>query len=581
MRAKTNMLVLSKEQQAVVDAPISPLCIIACAGSGKTTTAVRRLVKVREALRDFRGRVALLSYSNVAVDTFQDSYDELMRPLALSRSRSLVEIDTLDGFFSRNLLAPHGHRVMKSARAAFLLHGGEGYLAGQTCGFGRDTRPITKAKVRYRNGTAEFYRTENSNNFDLPPATLGAIEKLGKSGGYTHDLGRYWCHRLLVERPELLRALARRYPQIIVDEAQDIGSPHQMILELLIAAGTVVSLIGDPDQSIYAFADADGQYLRDYANRSGVTMLTITQNRRSIPKIVNAASKLAGRDDAAIRTPLQDTHGVYLTAYKKGEEQKLIDSFKLEIASESLVADESAVLTRGRELAESLAGKKEALGVGLTQRLAHATLLRDRDHDYEGAFREVVAVFASLLEGAPEDLVAQLTAPSRHSQRLALKRQLWNFTRNPNDGLPAATLPGSTDWHPKMFARIKAALKVIEQRDTLRSTANLGNRLAKTKLTDEPLLPKQDLAKDISSELDLRVDTVHKAKGESLDAVLYVATNAHAKSLVAGTGTEDGRIGYVALTRAKNLMWVAVPSTNFDKLKADFASKGIVEVGKK
>ncbi|KWT64245.1 ATP-dependent DNA helicase UvrD/PcrA [Hyphomicrobium sulfonivorans] len=515
------MIVLSQEQQDVVDAAISPLCVIACAGSGKTTTAVRRLIKVREALNTSRGRVALLSYSNVAVDTFRDNYDELMQPLGLSRCRSLVEIDTLDAFFSRNLLAPHGHRVMKSKRAAFLLHGGEGYLAGQTCGYGKDTRPITKAKVRYRNGKAEFYRSENGNNFDLPPATVGAIEKLGRSGGYTHDLGRYWCHRLLVEYPELLRAFARRYPQIIIDEAQDIGSAHQMVLDLLIAAGSVVSLIGDPDQSIYAFADADGQYLRDYASRSGVATLAITQNRRSIPKIVNAASKLAGRSDAAIRSPLKDTHGVFLTSYKKGEEQKLIDAFKLEVASEELAPENSAVLTRARELADTLGGKKEALGQGLTQRLAHASLLRDRDHDYEGAFREVVAVFSSLIEDGPDDLVTQLTAPSRQSVSLDLKRQLWSFTRNPDDGLPSATLPGSSEWHPKMFARVKEALKEIAQRDKLNSTSNLGNRLAKTKLTAEPLLPKADLAKDTSSELEIRVDTVHKAKGESLDAVLY------------------------------------------------------------
>ena len=61
----------SGEQQAVIDAPLAPLAVIACAGSGKTATAVHRLVAMRRLLGEARGRIALLSFSNVAVDTFR------------------------------------------------------------------------------------------------------------------------------------------------------------------------------------------------------------------------------------------------------------------------------------------------------------------------------------------------------------------------------------------------------------------------------------------------------------------------------------------------------------------------------
>ena len=40
-----------------------------------------------------------------------------------------------------------------------------------------------------------------------------------------------------------IRALARRYPHSLIDEAQDIGMVHQAIIELLIGAGSQVSLI--------------------------------------------------------------------------------------------------------------------------------------------------------------------------------------------------------------------------------------------------------------------------------------------------------------------------------------------------
>jgi hypothetical protein len=45
-----------------------------------------------------------------------------------------------------------------------------------------------------------------------------------------------------------------------------------------------------------------------------------------------------------------------------------------------------------------------------------------------------------------------------------------------------------------------------------------------------------------------RVDTVHKAKRESMDALLYMARKAHAQALLDGVSTEDDRIGCVAAT---------------------------------
>ena len=75
---------LTPEQQDVVNAPMLPLCVIACAGSGKTKTAVHRLVEMRRSLGEAQGRVALLSFSNVAVDTFRKGYNDLASSLPFS-----------------------------------------------------------------------------------------------------------------------------------------------------------------------------------------------------------------------------------------------------------------------------------------------------------------------------------------------------------------------------------------------------------------------------------------------------------------------------------------------------------------
>lgn len=72
---------------------------------------------------------------------------------------------------------------------------------------------------------------------------------------------------------------------------------------------------------------------------------------------------------------------------------------------------------------------------------------------------------------------------------------------------------------------------------------------------------------------------MHKAKGESLDSVLYIATKEHAQALLDGVATEVGRIGYVAATRARDLLWIAVPQGALKDLRPTLLARGFKEVG--
>jgi superfamily I DNA/RNA helicase len=288
----------SAEQQAIVDAPLVPLAVIACAGSGKTTTAVRRLVAMRRLLGEDRGRVALLSFSNVAVDTFRRGYQVLAQTLPRDAGRSRVDIDTLDGFITSHILRPHAYRTMGAKQAAFLVTGSEPFLDGFTCRGENFPIPVTQVKVGIQNGEPFFYYDYRGNLKLLDQnAAAQVVARLGQTGAYTHDLGRYWCYCTLRAQPRVLKALVRRYPHVLVDESQDIGMLHQVILELLVEAGVQVSLIGDPNQGIYEFAGADGNFLRNYHKGKGVAAFALTCNYRSLPPILALANHLSGRTD--------------------------------------------------------------------------------------------------------------------------------------------------------------------------------------------------------------------------------------------------------------------------------------------
>lgn len=568
----------SEEQEGIINASLAPMSVIACAGSGKTRTAVRRLAEIRRQLGDLRGRVALLSFSNVAVNTFTQGYQELSQNISLGVGGSRVEIDTLDGFITRNILHPHAHRTMGADKAAYLVTGGEAFLNGFTFWTEKYPLSITLMQVGMKGNALEFFFTHNDEIVKLDTAdSLKLVHRLGRTGAYTHDLGRYWCYRTLEDQPAILRALVRRYPHILIDEAQDIGTMHQAIIEQLIAAGAHVSLIGDPNQGIYEFAGADGKFLSEYGARPNVTSYGLTRNYRSVPAILDLANRISVRGDVANRGVPATPHGIFFVPYKTSEREKLIESFQAAVVAAGLKIENSAVLCRGREMANKLAGNAGPVGQGLVKAFAQAALLRDKQQNYLGAFKLVAGCITGLLADPPQGFVKQITQPGRHPEARPLRRLVWSFTREASLGLPSSTLLADTQWHPQLLARVKALLATIEKDHGLKPADNLGNKLAKRDLPNAPLIAEEDL---VTNEMArLRIDTVHQVKGESLDAVLYLATKDHVSALLAGVGTEVGRIGYVAITRAKDLVWLGVPAKALKELQPALAAHGFKEIG--
>lgn len=566
---------LSDEQKDVINAPLGPIAVTACAGSGKTATAIRRLIAVRQKMDQSRGRVVLLSFSNVAVNTFNKGYTQLASTLPDDANRKRVEVDTLDGFFTQHVLRPHAYRTMAATQAAYLVSGSEPFLINFRY-WPDDGHPLPLKDIRVgmQNGNTFFF-TDKIGGVEKLDAVkaLDAVNRLGRIGAYTHELGRYWVYRTLTHQPAVVRALAARYPQILVDESQDLGTLHQAILELLIDAGVQVSLIGDVNQGIYGFAGADGTFLDTYTSRAGVTGYKLTRNYRSLPSIINIANLLCGRNDEPDRQ--HEKGGAYFVGYKKSELPKLFESFKKHIDDVGMQHQDAVVLSRGTDLAAVLSGKTAPSGKGTVAMFAEASLLRDQQGRYQECFRSVCRAVVGLLDNPPIGLSSNLQGTPHEAWMLGLRRLLWSFSRNTETGLPPSALAAKTEWHPKLVKNVRTLLAAIEKQYGLKVIGTLGNKLAKTALLDLPLAgagTAQERGPGI------RVETVHQVKGESIGAVLFVTKKANVKALLSGTSDEEGRIGYVAVTRAKNLLWLAVPRSNLEEFRGGLIAAGFIEL---
>jgi hypothetical protein len=66
-------------------------------------------------------------------------------------------------------------------------------------------------------------------------------------------------------------------------------------------------------------------------------------------------------------------------------------------------------------------------------------------------------------------------------------------------------------------------------------------------------------------------------KGEGIQAVMYLTAKKQLDALVAGTSGEDGRIGFVAATRAKDLLIIAIPHRTTDDVITSLRNFGLTE----
>lgn len=573
------MTSLSSQQEKIVKLPLGAICVTACAGSGKTRTATHRLWQMRQLSNDRHGVVALLSFSNVAVDTFRKDYYALAQKKLSATRASAVEIDTLDGFITTNVIRPHAHRSMKAARTPYLVQGHEPFLKSQNVFDG--SRPYPTANLDIAVNSAGAFSFSAKFGFSSMPISaneaLKSINRLGATGAYTHSIGRYWAVRTLQEQPFVLRALVRRYPKILIDEAQDIGPLHQMFLHLMVAAGCELSLIGDTNQGIYEFDGANGQFLGDYAARAGVQAHSLTINYRSVPSIVGVANRLANRSDTPHREPPSTLNGAFYLPYKEAEKDKLRGAFHSMLNTAGIPVSNAAILCRSSERVDDWRGGEEAQGQGAVKAFVNSTICRDKMKRYEDAFRYACTGIVSLLADEHGDLAVRIARNDARIDALSLKRLIWKFAREAASGLPSGALTANTQWHPLLVTRVKALLIELETNYALRPAENIGKKLAKKALLSKPLVEMSDLVS--AGPVTFHVSTVHQVKGESIDAVMYVANKDQIRKMIDGTNTEVGRIGYVAATRARDLLILAVPDNCLKDFEPELVSCGFKKAG--
>ncbi|HEX5562938.1 MAG TPA: ATP-dependent DNA helicase [Nocardioidaceae bacterium] len=273
--------VLDEFQQSVVDHPGGPLLVLAGPGTGKTTTLVEAVVDRIERRGASPDSVLALTFSRKAAEQLRDRVTaRLGRTLATTLSSTfhsfaygLVRRWAPPDLYAaplRLLSAPEQDVVL-----AELLSGNrEGELwppalrqALGTRGFAREVQTVL---ARAREKGLDPVDLKALGEEAQAPELVAAARFMQQYQVILDDQSAIdypeLIHRavLLAEQPEVRAQLRGRFAHVFVDEYQDTDPSQVRLLRAIAGDGRDLTVVGDPDQSIYGFRGAEVRGILDF-----------------------------------------------------------------------------------------------------------------------------------------------------------------------------------------------------------------------------------------------------------------------------------------------------------------------------
>ena len=116
---------------------------------------------------------------------------------------------------------------------------------------------------------------------------------------------------ILADDERVAAQVRRQYKWFVVDEFQDVSPLQSALLDLWLGGRDEICVVGDPAQTIYSFAGANADYLRDFPRKhEATTSIELVRNYRSTPEVVGAANTLlAGTSSTSVELRAQRPSG--------------------------------------------------------------------------------------------------------------------------------------------------------------------------------------------------------------------------------------------------------------------------------
>jgi DNA helicase II / ATP-dependent DNA helicase PcrA len=509
---------LNAEQRRAVECLHGPVCILAGAGSGKTTTITRRIAHQVVAGEFEPKNILAVTFTTKAAGELADRLAALGAPGVPAKTFHAAALSQLTVLGGRSYdVLPSKIRVIKEAAQLLPAE----YRSKPLPDLAQE---IERAKNR--RVPPGRYEAELGKDAPLPAGLMAKVyaryEELKAKAGKVdfEDLLEQAIAMYETNEPALARFKVR-YLAITVDEYQDVNLLQQSLLERWLDGRDELCVVGDDYQAIYAFTGATPRYLLEMPRHyPHAQVIRLERNYRSTPQVLELANRLVPRLGGAPKT-LSAANGAAgprpnLRACDglAGELDSLVAQIQ-RLRREQVPYEQMAVLYRinyrSADYEEALHQARipfQVAGGGFLERPAARAALPQLQ---TVGSTEVVATLERLLEGA-------------------------QFIADPDPGeLTPAELTRQQD-----LARLLDLAREFD--DNERTVRDFVAHLRKRFDSEQP-------------RQAVRLMTYHLAKGLEFEAVFLPRLEQRElpfyKALDGGSLAEERRLFYVGLTRAK------------------------------
>lgn len=609
---------LNDDQYAAVTAPAGPMLVLAGAGSGKTRTLTYRVAYLlSQGVKP--GEILLLTFTNKAAKEMLHRVQDLtaVEPQRFwggtfhSLGHRALRI------YGEAIGLPRNFTILDADESESLLK--QSVEAEDRLFFKDKTNPrpgplfdvlsLARNTQRTIAETVQRQFPQYSEISHRLPAFAAAYTKRKREQNVVDydDLLELWL-KLLTDAPEVAAYFAHRFRHVLVDEYQDTNTIQSQIVDRL-AAHHCVMAVGDDAQCIYSWRGADFENIMSFPDRHpGTTIYRIETNYRSTPQILAFANGVLlaqpkGRHfDKELRAARANSQKPLVVQAMDDREQAefLVKRIRALIEDEGVSASEVAILYRSHFLA--LETQLALSRAGIPYHITSGVKFFERQHvrdlvallrfvynpSDELAWQRIAILLPKIGEKGAQKIYAAALDHARMLQRDFIDALATDDvkTKVPKDAKPewdsfcaslrqtAEAMRTSKPEHTVETAidgwygdYLKGAFAdYIERLEELKALIGFASRFDEMQdfLAQIVLLNSETSDRQVDPDAEaIKLTTVHQSKGLEYDVVFLIGVAdgmfPGRRAIESGDVEEERRLFYVAVTRAKNELYLCYP----------------------
>ena len=286
---------LNREQLEAVKHNTGPCLVIAGPGTGKTTVITHRVIHLikehkvspreilvvtftKAAAKEMKSRFCnlegyLKEYDRVTFGTFHSIFFRILREYDNYKLENLID-EKEKYLIIKSIIKTSGHDFFEDEQVVESIINEISYFNNTISSIG-DYKPIILDQKAFQDirEQYEIYKRKN--------------------GKYDYDDMLVHCYNLLINNSQVLNSIREKFRYILIDEFQDINRIQFETMKIIAFPLNNVFIVGDDDQSIYGFRGADPKIMFEFSKTyKSASKITLKYNYRSCSAIINSAMSL-------------------------------------------------------------------------------------------------------------------------------------------------------------------------------------------------------------------------------------------------------------------------------------------------